>query len=259
MAATVLYFSGTGNCLWVARAIAAELDQSRVISVGRAMAGGIETDSDAIGLVFPVYWGGLPSIVRRVLASLRDFKQSYLFAVATHAGDPGKVLPQLTAELSNFGLELSAGYCLLMPSNYIIGFPAPSEGRVRSYLLNAAGIVPEIVRTVRSRMIHRTRQDFPAYAGTSRDYDRFIDGVGASDRNFSVDESCTECGLCRSLCPVRNIEMHDGRPTWRHHCEQCLACINWCPVKAIQYGKNTSRRGRYTNPHVTVEDMIRAV
>lgn len=31
-------------------------------------------------------------------------------------------------------------------------------------------------------------------------------------------------------------------------CRQCLACINRCPVQAIQYGKGTVNRGRYTHP-----------
>ncbi|MBS1315119.1 MAG: hypothetical protein HP045_01215 [Anaerotignum sp.] len=28
----------------------------------------------------------------------------------------------------------------------------------------------------------------------------------------------------------------------------CMACVNRCPQTAIQYGKSTTKRGRYVHP-----------
>ena len=67
-----------------------------------------------------------------------------------------------------------------------------------------------------------------------------------SDKPFSVDaDKCVSCGACESRCPVGNIRLVDGKPTWNGNCAQCTACINGCPVQAIQYGKRSAGRVRY--------------
>ena len=38
----------------------------------------------------------------------------------------------------------------------------------------------------------------------------------------------------------------NGKPAWGRQCYQCLRCIHECPQEAIQYGKGTEKRGRYT-------------
>jgi MinD superfamily P-loop ATPase len=79
--------------------------------------------------------------------------------------------------------------------------------------------------------------------------------VHGSDRNFVADEKCTACGTCTKVCPVKNIELADGKPEWKHRCELCLACMHFCPVAAIQRGTKTKKRGRYRHPDVKISDM----
>ena len=257
MTNTIFYFTGTGNCLMVAKSIAAGLGDARAVPISRAVRGSVDTGGDIVGLVFPVYWGGLPLIVRKFLPLLEHSQESYLFAVATHAGGPGKVLSQLQAELKALGLELSAGYRLSMPSNYVISYDAPDEDDIKKDLEQADRIIADIIETVRERKMYRPSTDFPKYERPNSAYERFIAGVNSLDAHYEVEESCTGCGDCARVCPVANIVLRKGRPTWLHHCEQCLACINWCPVKAIQYGSGTSSRGRYTNPRVSIDDVAR--
>jgi len=257
MTNTIFYFTGTGNCLMVAASIAAGLGDKEIVPISRAIKGSIVAGGEVIGLVFPTYWGGLPLIVRKSLPLLQSHKESYLFAVAAHAGGPGKVLSQLQSELKGLGLELSAGYCLSMPSNYIISYDAPDKTDIEKDLAHADSIISDIVETVRNRKVRRSSADFPKYERQTSAYERFIAGVNSSDEHYEALESCTGCGDCVRVCPVENIVLREDRPTWLHHCEQCLACINWCPVRAIQYGSGTSRRGRYTNPRVSIDDVAR--
>jgi MinD superfamily P-loop ATPase len=76
------------------------------------------------------------------------------------------------------------------------------------------------------------------------------------DRSFWTQEQCNHCGLCQRICPVKNIQLVNGMPSWLHHCEQCLACLHWCPQEAIQFGKSTISRQRYHHPEVKQEDLL---
>jgi NAD-dependent dihydropyrimidine dehydrogenase PreA subunit len=78
-----------------------------------------------------------------------------------------------------------------------------------------------------------------------------------NDSSFKTESGCDSCGICVRMCPVKNIEMVDGRPQWLHHCEQCMSCLQWCPKEAIQIDNKTQDRKRYRNPAVSRKDLIR--
>jgi ferredoxin len=239
----------------VAKAIAEDIGSSELLRFSKALNNSLDRHIDVLGLVFPVYWGGLPRIVLNSMSELKGLGPSYIFSVATHAGGPGEVLPQLQAELRKYGLDLNAGICLEMPSNYILDYSAPSEASIQYDIANAYKVLHGFLEKIKSMEDYRPKRDFPPFSEISASYRRFITTVNQSDVKFWVDDSCTECGLCESVCPVQNIELVEGQPIWRHRCEQCLACINWCPEAAIQYGTRTSKRGRYVNPRVSVDEM----
>jgi ferredoxin len=248
----IFYFTGTGNSLMVARDIGEALGDTEVTPISRYQGEDQDRSYDVLGIVFPVYWGGLPLEVTTFLPKLKGVQASFVFAIETHAGGPGNALSQLNSELQAIGLELNAGFLLRMPSNYIISYDEPSEAGIKRIIGNADQTIPEMVENIRNRMVNFSAAD---YSGHSSSYQGFLDRVNTSDEKFWVDDSCTECELCVRVCPVQNVRMRDGRPDWQHHCELCLACINWCPESAIQYGSGTERRGRYTNPRVSAEDM----
>jgi ferredoxin len=241
----------------VAKAIAEDIGSSEILHFSKALSGSLDRHVDVLGLVFPVYWGGLPRIVLNSMPELKGLGPSYIFSVATHAGGPGEVLPQLQAELRKNGLDLNAGICLEMPSNYILDYSAPSEASIQYDIANAYKVLHGFLEKIKSMEDYRPKPDFPPFSEISASYRRFITTVNQSDFKFWVDDNCTECGLCESVCPVQNIELVEGQPTWCHRCEQCLACINWCPEAAIQYGTQTSKRGRYVNPRISIGEMSR--
>jgi ferredoxin len=64
-----------------------------------------------------------------------------------------------------------------------------------------------------------------------------------TSRFFATDD-CNRCGLCARVCPIRAIELENGRPRWvKSGTVRMPRCINRCPTKAIQYGAGTKKRG----------------
>ncbi len=73
----ILYFTGTGNCLYAARELAAEGE--RVLSIPQEMRCGGELvyADDAIGIVYPVYGHMMPDMVREFI-NRASFDTPYL-------------------------------------------------------------------------------------------------------------------------------------------------------------------------------------
>jgi len=80
--------------------------------------------------------------------------------------------------------------------------------------------------------------------------------IGNMARDFFTNGKCISCKICEKICPVDNIKMIDGKPSWNWHCEFCMACIQWCPAKAIECGSKTSKRKQYRHPNIKIADMI---
>ena len=50
---------------------------------------------------------------------------------------------------------------------------------------------------------------------------------------LKISDNCTGCGLCVSLCPMKNILIKEGRIVADSKCTMCYRCISRCPQKAI--------------------------
>jgi hypothetical protein len=82
----IFYFSGTGNSLWVARALARELGNTELVSMVDWDINQHNIDSQLIGLVFPVHIWGVPKRVLEFLDQLQAMSPEYIFAVPVEKG-----------------------------------------------------------------------------------------------------------------------------------------------------------------------------
>ena len=48
-----------------------------------------------------------------------------------------------------------------------------------------------------------------------------------------INDNCTNCRLCVSVCPMNNLEYQDEKIVHKSNCTVCYRCINKCPEKAI--------------------------
>ncbi len=259
METLLYYFTGTGNSLWAGRKLAEKLPGSALEPMAPLVRGGTRVRPEAaiVGIVCPVYFLGLPSLVARFAGMLDTSGTGYLFAAVTMGGMGGTTaLRQLDGILARSGKRLDAGIAVRMPGNYLVGYSPPPPGEKQETLfLTAESTLERLAGLVKERK--EKRPGLAPVTGLIHGlmYPRFVSSLHASDREFTVSDDCTSCGTCVSVCPVENITLAAGRPVWHHHCELCLACIQHCPVEAIQRGKKTVGRTRYRHPSISVDDL----
>lgn len=86
MKTNLFFFSATGNSLIVAKDIAAKLPDTQISSIPKVIHQEIDLSADNIGIIFPVYFLGMPRIVIDFINKLEPSKTKYIFAVST-SGD----------------------------------------------------------------------------------------------------------------------------------------------------------------------------
>ncbi len=256
MSNTIFYFTGTGNSLKIAKDIAGYLPDFNVIAMAKCISNIHELKPEgAVGFVFPVYYCGMPQIVRDFLNRLDLSNVNYIFLAAAYAkaGGAGGCISQANHILEKRGKRLNSGFYIKTVDNFILWtWDVPSVKKhsaiheaAAEKAIKMAGIVEE-----RKEYIEVSPMEYlgPVLFG----YRNFIKHVNASDKSFIATESCNSCGLCAKVCPVRNIDFQNNKPEWKgRKCQRCLACLHLCPKISIQYGQITKKRHRYKNPYIT--------
>lgn len=106
----IFNFSGTGNTLRIAERIAKNLGGRTIPIASLEEKDIIHTQSEMIGIVFPVYYADLPMIVKRFAEKLDDINNKYIFGVATYGGDFGTSFKTLSKIIENRNGCLSGKY-----------------------------------------------------------------------------------------------------------------------------------------------------
>jgi len=258
---TLYWFSGTGNSLAVARALAQQLDDAILVPIASLPASGtIVPTSKRIGIVCPVYFYSLPLIVKEFLDRLDLSSADYTFLVLTMGGLPGMAAHHARRRFRRAGKRLDAAFSVGMPGNYIAMYNARGRESAQRMAVRAEAAAQRIASAVASQRARRSIGRLALlpvsaliYAVIGR---RFAADCRSRDERFTVTDACTSCGTCVRVCPVENIRIVGGRPMWQHHCEQCFACVHFCPSEAIQIlGTRSAIRRRYHHPEVSVEDI----
>lgn len=237
----IFYFSSTGNSLFIAERIKAELGgEIRYIP---KFAGDINTYEKII-IVSPVHSFGLPLPVYDFIAGMQTSKPLYI--VLNYGGMKGNSLYFAYSLCKDSGLNIRSVQVVKMPENFTLSFSQP-----RFYLNSVLRKAPERLVPVIAAIGDDVEIAIPE-PKSNKSMEKHFENRKTWHRlakDFSVTEHCTGCLKCVRLCPVGNISREDGQIIFGDACIACLGCYHRCPEKAIVY-KNRRKKDRYINPHV---------
>ena len=212
----ILYFSGTGNSKYVAKRIADALGDALVNLNDRIKASdtsSVETGERLI-IVTPTYAWRIPRVVRDWLrkTELRGAKQVwFVMTCGSEIGNADKYNRELCAEK---GLSCMGTAQIVMPENYIAMFSAPQADEARQIVAQAEPRIDRAIAAIQANQLFApTRNNL---------YDRLMSGpvnpvfykCFVKADAFTVSDACIGCGQCAKRCPMNNVTLKDGKPSW---------------------------------------------
>ena len=246
----IFYFSGCGNSRHVAETIAAGLYDNLVFIPEATREGRYEyelTEDERLGFVFPIYAWAPPKLVLDFIEKLKISKPTYLYFACTMGDECGLTEKIFHKVVEQKGWPLSACFSVQMPETYIgmRGFKLDTDENAQRKITVVDAKMREFILRIKNRESFSEMIVGGAAWLKSNVINSGFNRFATDDSKYRSTEACIHCGKCVEVCPLKNIILKDGRPTWNGNCTMCMACYHHCPVNAIQYGKATVGKGQY--------------
>ena len=239
-------------------------------------------ENERLGFVFPVHGWRVPKLVREFIRRMKVQRadsdaaensasaerkalsdaasnRPFAYCVCTAGDSIGLTIENLNEVISQnpslqaLGItEVSSSYTLIMPESYV-GLPFmdvdPKEKEIRKKSKSAQelAMICEEVFDRKEGVSRLVKGPIPWFF--TKVVGGFFENVLITDKRFHVEkDKCVKCGICANVCPVGDIKGGHGEyPEWLHHkdCLTCFTCYHHCPHHAIEFGKQTQKKGQY--------------
>ena len=248
----IFYFSGTGNCLDIARNIAKGIGGAKLVRIRDKMTVKSAPEADKVGFVFPCYGGGAPDDVLKFASRVKINPRAYTFGIVSCAAYAGTGLAKLNRiiPLNYWGVISHHCSCIwLFPHDMMLPRLTIGEAQARS-----ADLAEKMAKDISDGKNKNRKPPL----NILNVFENMGWSMAAQKKiaEFAVSDSCVACGQCVKLCPRGNIRIEDNKAVIGDNCAQCLSCLQFCPQKAISIGSITDKREHYHNPHVSADDLI---
>lgn len=264
----ILYFTATGNSLYVARQLAEKNTELHSIPQ-MVKQGKYEFHADEIGIVYPIFGQMPPNQVRNFLAKAK-LDAPYRFAVLTY-GNAKMVATSLFDKLTReLGKPFHYVSSILMVDNFLPAFDINEQIKINKHIPESLARIQNDIKEQKHFIEPSESPDFKPFRAflASRNLDIDKGYLMRSEKCFVIQESCIECGACTQVCPRGNYELTPKGVETQGDCDFCFACIHNCPQKAIAFATNSgypvlahgekNPYARYRNEHISLMDIKRA-
>ncbi len=235
----ILYFSSTGNSLYIAQKVQKRIGgQIKYIPNYK----GTGNEFEKIILVTPIYSYGMPTFVYDIIPRLS--KTPELIVIQNYGGMTGGADYFMYQYAVEQGLNIKSVYVLKMPENFTTTFSVPKL-YVRHTLKSADRRIDNVIDNIcvgNDRLPQKRRTRVDTYLKNKSNWHL----IGEA---FSATDACVKCKKCISICPANNICFSNGKIVFSNQCVACLGCYHRCPQKAIVY-KGKNKKDRYINPNI---------
>ena len=261
----IFYFTGTGNCLYVARQLANA--ETTLLSIPQLVKQGKnDFEADEIGIVYPIYGHMPPYMVKEFIRKAR-LKAGYKFAVLTFGARKCNAVELWDEAARKAGHTFDYITTMIMVDNWLPNFDMNEQMKLDKH-------IPESLQRINADLAARRRWHEPVTEEERRMHAGFMAYTGLdpekgfvmkSEKYFRVTDRCVDCGICTYVCPRGNYALTSRGVKAEGDCEFCFACIHNCPQKAIQFAHlpddpllargEVNPDARYRNEHISLYDL----
>ena len=251
----IFCYSGTGNCLDLAKNIAKGLGDTDIVMMRSEPAVTDVYDAETVGFVFPCYGGGAPADFLKNARKLNVSRKSFVYGISQSASYPGTGLYELNriVPLDYWKAVTHQCSCIwLLPHTMMVPPMNAEQAQARSERLAA-----DIASDVRA---HKIKDKKPRKNPLNAAENKAWGSISVKKaEGFAVSDKCVGCGTCVQLCPRGNIQLKQGKAVIGTNCAGCLGCLQYCPQGAISLGAVTDKREHYHNPNIKAEDLMEKI
>ncbi len=251
----IFCYSGTGNCLDLAKNIARGLNGADIIMMRKKPEITDVTEAERVGFVFPCFGGGAPEDVLKYAKLIKVNPSAYTFGVSVSASYAGIGLSSLNdiIPLKYWTTVTHQCSCIwLFPHDLMMPKMGVEAAQKRSEKLAMKIATDTLIKKTTDKKPPRNPLNVLENSAWSK-----IAGKKAAA--FKVSNDCIGCGQCVKICPRENIKLVDGKASIGTNCIQCLGCLQFCPKNAISIGAITDKREHYHNPNVSPQDLSQSI
>ncbi len=264
----IFYFTGTGNCLYVARQLAD--DNTELLSIPQLMKQKeLNFEADEIGLVYPIY-GHMPPYMVRQFLKRAELKADYTFAILTFGARKCNAVEILDGITREAGYRFNYISTLIMVDNWLPNFDMNEQVKMDKHIPENLAAIKDDISGHKHWMQPVSQEERDQHAGfmAFSGLDPKVGFLKRSEKYFVVTDRCIGCEICTDVCPRGNYSLASNGIKTDGDCEFCFACIQNCPQKAIKFAKveddpllangEKNPEARYRNEHVSLMDIKRA-
>ena len=246
----ILYFTSTGNNLYIAKKLGGELlSIPQLIKNNR-----FDIEDESIGIIFPVFYANAPKIVREFIEKAR-FKTDYLFLIASYGSDGDQnAFKILKKAFNKKGMKVNYTNSVLMVDNYLPMFDMKEEKEIKDDS-DIDSQIEIIKKDIESRKeFHLNKKSFTDVPFI----EKVLESTMTKRFHIIVGDGCSDCKVCSRICPKGNIDLSGEKPVIGDDCLFCLGCVHHCKENVFTINNEKNSEERFSNPHIKVSEIIKS-